>query len=237
VEIDERTLAALGRLTANEKECLRRRLLPQTAKEMAIDLSISPHAVEKRLKMARTKLGLSSSLDAARMLAGYERALPQKADLADASEADQVVRAAPGNRRRLYLISGVALMSMILAALVAFAPAQPQTAPPDPAPGMRKASLDDATAFIREGFAQKDRDHSGFLDRDEVSAMEPRDAHRDPKLAPAPASGQPDPAASAKWLGKMDRNGDARVSEGEYLDYMTPWILLSGVPIGWKPRD
>lgn len=63
---------ALARLTANEKECLRRRLLPQTAKEMATDLGISPHAVEKRLKMARAKLGVSSSLAAARLLAGAE---------------------------------------------------------------------------------------------------------------------------------------------------------------------
>jgi DNA-binding CsgD family transcriptional regulator len=44
--------AAIARLTDNEKECLRRRLRPQTAKEMAIDLGISPYAVEKRLKMA-----------------------------------------------------------------------------------------------------------------------------------------------------------------------------------------
>lgn len=63
---------ALARLTANEKECLRRRLLPQTAKEMANDLGISVHAVEKRLKMARAKLGVSSSLAAARLLAGAE---------------------------------------------------------------------------------------------------------------------------------------------------------------------
>ncbi len=47
----------IARLTENEKICLRRRLLPQTAKEMAADLGISPHAVEKRLKMARAKLG------------------------------------------------------------------------------------------------------------------------------------------------------------------------------------
>lgn len=53
--IDDAARAALARLTLNEKECLRRRLLHQTAKEMALDLGISPHAVEKRLKMARTK--------------------------------------------------------------------------------------------------------------------------------------------------------------------------------------
>src|SRR6478752_2063210 len=82
--IDVRMHAALARLTANEKECLRRRLQQQTAKEMALELGISPHAVEKRLKMARAKLGLSSSLEAARLLTaceGYQQTGPQSPDL------------------------------------------------------------------------------------------------------------------------------------------------------------
>src|SRR5690606_39999059 len=84
VTIDAQMLAALARLTDNEKECLRRRLRQQTAKEMALDLGVSPHAVEKRLKMARAKLGLSSSLEAARLLAaaeGYQQTGPHAADL------------------------------------------------------------------------------------------------------------------------------------------------------------
>ena len=240
MEIDERTRAALARLTENEKTCLRRRLLPQTAKEMAIALGISPHAVEKRLKMARTKLGLSSSLQAARLLAGYERTVPEEADLAAADAADQTdPHAEPGTRRRiaLYPISGAALMSMILAASIFFAHLQPQeTAPPDPAPGMRKASLEDATAFNLEGFRQKDRDHSGALDPHEVSALEPRDGHRDPKLGPAPAAGTPDPEAETKWMRMIDSDRDGRVSRDEYLTYMAPWTLLSGVPIDWTPK-
>src|SRR5688572_20585546 len=82
--IDARMQAALARLTDNEKECLRRRLRQQTAKEMALELGVSPHAVEKRLKMARAKLGLSSSLEAARLLAasdGYQQTGSQSADL------------------------------------------------------------------------------------------------------------------------------------------------------------
>ncbi len=90
MQADERITSALARLTDNEKECLRRRLLPQTAKEMAIDLGISPHAVEKRLKMARAKLGLASSLEAARLLVaaeGYGRLGPQASDLAPTPQA------------------------------------------------------------------------------------------------------------------------------------------------------
>src|SRR5687768_13112957 len=51
--VDESTRAAVLRLTMAERECLKRCLGHQTAKQMALDLGISPHAVEKRLKMAR----------------------------------------------------------------------------------------------------------------------------------------------------------------------------------------
>jgi DNA-binding CsgD family transcriptional regulator len=92
IQADKQGEAALARLTANEKECLRRRLLPQTAKEMATDLGISPHAVEKRLKMARAKLGVSSSLAAARLLAGAEEdqlLVPHIPDLPDGTNQSQ----------------------------------------------------------------------------------------------------------------------------------------------------
>jgi DNA-binding CsgD family transcriptional regulator len=75
---------SLSRLTERERVCLRQWLQHKSAKEIAADLGISHHAVEKRLKMARTKLGATSSLEAARMLAeteGYGRTVPQSPDL------------------------------------------------------------------------------------------------------------------------------------------------------------
>jgi DNA-binding CsgD family transcriptional regulator len=75
---------SLSRLTEREKVCLRQWLQHKSAKEIAVDLGISHHAVEKRLKMARTKLGATSSLEAARMLGeaeGYGQAVPQSPDL------------------------------------------------------------------------------------------------------------------------------------------------------------
>ena len=75
----------LSRLTESERVCLRQWLQHKSAKEIAADLGISHHAVEKRLKMARTKLGATSSLEAARMLSeaeGYGQAVPQTPDLA-----------------------------------------------------------------------------------------------------------------------------------------------------------
>ncbi|MFL6721213.1 MAG: helix-turn-helix transcriptional regulator [Sphingomonas sp.] len=76
---------SLSRLTEREKVCLRQWLQHKSAKEIASDLGISHHAVEKRLKMARTKLGATSSLEAARMLGeaeGYGQAVPQSPELA-----------------------------------------------------------------------------------------------------------------------------------------------------------
>jgi DNA-binding CsgD family transcriptional regulator len=76
---------SLSRLTEREKVCLRQWLNHKSAKEIAADLGISHHAVEKRLKMARTKLGATSSLGAARMLGeaeGYGQAVAQSPDLA-----------------------------------------------------------------------------------------------------------------------------------------------------------
>jgi DNA-binding CsgD family transcriptional regulator len=75
----------LSRLTEREKVCLRQWLQHKSAKEIAADLGISHHAVEKRLKMARTKLDATSSLEAARMLGEAERygqTVTQSPDLA-----------------------------------------------------------------------------------------------------------------------------------------------------------
>jgi DNA-binding CsgD family transcriptional regulator len=74
----------LSRLTEREKVCLRQWLQHKSAKEIAVDLGISHHAVEKRLRMARTKLGATSSLEAARMLGaaeGYGQTVTQSPDL------------------------------------------------------------------------------------------------------------------------------------------------------------
>jgi DNA-binding CsgD family transcriptional regulator len=126
--IDESTRAAILRLTAAERECLKRRLSHQTAKQMALDLGISPHAVEKRLKMARAKLGLSSSLEAAQLVESLERSGrlgPCSSDLPSghARSDESGSAAAPRNetaritrRQQAYWVSGAMLMSLIAAA-------------------------------------------------------------------------------------------------------------------------
>ena len=199
MEADERIRSALARLTANEKECLRRRLLPQTAKEMAIDLGISPHAVEKRLKMARAKLGLASSLEAARLLSaveGYGRTGPHASDLDPATETGNDPAAAGASshqtgtiarRGRLVLLPGVILMSLFLIGLLALG-AQDQALMKSPPVGERAdtrlaqaANLDDrkmrpATRAeilkaVSDAFDLMDTNHSGFIERDEAPAQ------------------------------------------------------------------
>jgi len=124
--IDESTRAAVLRLTKAERECLERCLSHQTAKQMALDLGISPHAVEKRLKMARAKLGLSSSVEAAKLVEALERSGrlgPHSPDLpagnARSDEGGSVTaprtETAWIRRHRVYVVSGAMLMSVLAA--------------------------------------------------------------------------------------------------------------------------
>ncbi|HEX8402420.1 MAG TPA: helix-turn-helix transcriptional regulator [Allosphingosinicella sp.] len=124
--IDDSTRAAIMRLTEAERECLKRCLDHQTAKQMALDLGVSPHAVEKRLKMARAKLGLSSSLEAAKLVESSERSGrlgPHSSDLpsGNARPDEDGSVAVPRNetgwmkRHRVPVVSGAMLMSVFAA--------------------------------------------------------------------------------------------------------------------------
>lgn len=243
--LDERTRAAVARLTNKERECLHRRLRPQTAKEMALDLGVSPHAVEKRLKMARTKLGVNSSIAAARLLVAaeaYQQLGPHPSDLASAEFGGEKNRGVAllhfAKRPRPFLIlMGATLMTILLAAALTLGAVDPQAGSPQVTEdgGFRKADQAQTNAFLLESFELFDRDGSGFLDMREVSALEPRNAQRDPSLKPPPAGKNRDIEAETKWMAKLDTDRDGHVSTQEYVGYMMPWALLSGVPIGWKP--
>ena len=105
---------SLSRLTEREKVCLRQWLQHKSAKEIAADVGISHHAVEKRLKMARTKLGATSSLEAARTLGeaeGYGQPVPQSPDLV----SDALPLHSSFNRTA---IVGVAIMILVGAIVV-----------------------------------------------------------------------------------------------------------------------
>ena len=104
----------LARLTEREKVCLRHWLQHKSAKEIAADLHISHHAVEKRLKMARTKLGTTSSMAAARLLSRaerYDQTVAEASDLTAPSRPSYAADYWP-------LILGAIVMTFIAAALL-----------------------------------------------------------------------------------------------------------------------
>jgi DNA-binding CsgD family transcriptional regulator len=61
-----------GKLTERQRECLRLVFRGFEVKEIARELDLSPTAVVERLRGARRALGVESSREAARLLAGYE---------------------------------------------------------------------------------------------------------------------------------------------------------------------
>jgi len=62
----------VSRLSEREREVLRLLLAGHDAKSAARSLGISVHAVNERLREARRKLGVSSSREAARILAAHK---------------------------------------------------------------------------------------------------------------------------------------------------------------------
>jgi len=149
---------SISRLTEREKVCLRQWLQHKSAKEIAADLGISHHAVEKRLKMARIKMGATSSLEAARMLGaaeGYGQAVPQLPDLAPDPAALQ------SRFNHLTIIGVVSMIGVAAIALALFlqpaafsqaAHDQP-SGPPHERPSVSTASTEAALRSLVAGLA------------------------------------------------------------------------------------
>jgi DNA-binding CsgD family transcriptional regulator len=82
-------------LSRRQQDCLSGVLNLKSAKEIARDLGISPHAVEKHLKVCRQKLGVSTSAEAARLFAlirnGGESSHYGPSDLASAGLTEHQV--------------------------------------------------------------------------------------------------------------------------------------------------
>ena len=245
--------AAVARLTAKERDCLKRWLGHATAKEIAIDLGITHHAVEKRLKSARQKLDAASSLDAARILArveGYGRAVSGLPEVvAGNAPAHSVGHAAarpgtPGLLRYAATVPGVIIMSLALAAALAFALSGNRAdIEPTSADSLRvtgtsiEARLfkqgDELDEHIDETFDRLDANGSGFIDGPEIAAMRIAVVKSASSDRYAIFMFRPDPGSSANFpslsLDRADDDGDGRVSATEYralvsgeLDRMRP---------------
>lgn len=205
-----------ARLTEREKEALRLWLEHRTAKEIALDLGISHHAVEKRLKMARTKLGTATSLQAARLLAdaesrtdGYHQTGAYRAELPQA----QSQRA--WSRYRPILFGGIT-MSLTVAFTLAFAPSGEIFTDAQASPEPAAIQLDTNVEPI---FNLIDENRSGYLEQPEspfvaMALVDP------PSPAPAKTTAvlgdNSDAERIASFYAEADTDGDGRVSFREF---------------------
>ena len=76
----------IARLTEAQRVALRLFMERKTAKQIAIELGITPKAVELRLKGARDALGVSTSAEAARLLAAAEKNIAFRETLGGSTE-------------------------------------------------------------------------------------------------------------------------------------------------------
>ncbi len=217
---------AAARLTAREKEVLRAWLDHKSAKEIALDLGITHHAVEKRLKMARTKLGAGSSLEAARMLAqaegmsqGYGQAVTASPDL------PAPPRPVPSRRYRSIILGGIAVsLCAVLALALAPAPARP--------PAITEIEIDGDLGKL---FAHHDTNGSGYLEQPESPFVEIAfldDTSPEPQDGAAVIGGGITPDHIAEFYAAADTDGDSRISLAEF----TGWSKARWAEMGIEVR-
>lgn len=209
MEAENRT----ARLTVREKEVLRAWLGHKTAKEIAIDLGISHHAVEKRLKMARTKLDAPSSLEAARMLAEVERYEPTVTGLADLPSPPP---ARPSRQYRPIIFGGIAVSLAIIIALALVPADQPATDPNAPAePGAIRLDTN-----MEPVFEKLDENRNGYLEQPEspfvaLALIEP-EGPAAPETKAVLGNRTSDPGQIARFYAEADTDADGRVSFREF---------------------
>lgn len=199
------TSETISRLTSREKEVLRAWLDHKSAKEIALDLGITHHAVEKRLKMARIKLDAASSLEAARMLAGaegYGQAVTAPPDLRSSTDPR------PSWRPRTLVLGGIAMLTLAVLGL-ALAAAYPSAEPVE-------IEID---GDLTKLFEHLDRDDSGYLENPEspfvmVEFTEGSGAEKTEGVATI-GDGS-DTARLAQFYAAADTDRDSRISFPEY---------------------
>ncbi|MEO5586721.1 MAG: DUF4019 domain-containing protein [Novosphingobium sp.] len=113
----------ISALTERERETLRLLYVSHDAKSIARTLGLSVHTVNERLRDARRKLGLSSSREAARLLADAEQTRPDffgdkqfGVAVMQISRLDDDTSGAA--HRIAWLGGGMLVMSLIIAAIV-----------------------------------------------------------------------------------------------------------------------
>lgn len=191
-------------LSERERESLEGVLAYKTAKEMARDLGISHHAVEKRLKRAREKLGAATSLEAARAYAShYGKTVSGFPDLSDDPAPRHDAPTADGPAfRALHLGGSLTMFTTILLA----------------------ATLGAGTAaHDADVFTLLDRDGSGYLEQNEftatVSGPNITALRAVPGEPAAPRTIGPEEAQAmiGQLFERLDLDKDGRINRDEFL--------------------
>lgn len=223
-----------ARLTEREKEVLRAWLAHKSAKEIAIDLGVTHHAVEKRLKMARTKLGAGTSLEAARMLAeaecaaqGYQSTVTGPPGLSSPPPPRQ-------SRRHRSIIFGGFAMSLALVLALALAPSSPLAPEAEIAAATPNKIEIEIDGRIDRVFAHVDADKSGFLENPEspfvtVEFAEGSGAER--REGSAVIGDGTDPKQVAEFYAEADTDRDGRISLAEYAKWSEARWAEMGIEI------
>ncbi|MEE4200008.1 sigma factor-like helix-turn-helix DNA-binding protein [Erythrobacter sp.] len=211
---------AIAKLTERERQVLRLWLDHKTAKEIALDLGITHHAVEKRLMMARVKLDVGSSLEAARLLAEaerYERAVAGPPELQSAQ--------APGKswRSRPLVFGALAMIFASLLAVLLTTASQPD----EP----REIAIENNPERL---FDHLDADGSGFLEEPESPfvTMAFIDDDASPELEGTAILGDgTDPEQIARFYAEADGDGDRRISFREYFAWSEARLAELGIEV------
>ncbi|MEN7538203.1 LuxR C-terminal-related transcriptional regulator [Aurantiacibacter flavus] len=231
----------LERLTEREKEPLRLWLQHKTAKEIAVELGVSHHAVEKRLKMARIKLGASSSLEAARILGeaeGYDQTVTQPPDLPPQAFSPQRMLHHP-------VVIGAITMSLVAAAVFTLAmqgtgtvsEVPHQDVPYQPAKRMVDAGPAEIVSITQTTFDRLDADGSGFLEGTEApSAAFQGPNHVDRRnetgeRVPVQLIPSTNDEVRMRFYQEADRDGDGRVTYAEYYQWAAPDFAQTSIRI------
>lgn len=155
---------AVGGLTGREKEALRLLLAGHDAKSSARELDLSVHTVNDHLRSARRKLDVSSSREAARMLAEAEGGTPNsfgtQAFWDGSSAPGQQNTAAQRGTWLAWLTGGMLVMSLIIAAAVLTTTLQGGGAAQAPSTATAPQAVEEtaASAAAREWLALIDED-------------------------------------------------------------------------------
>lgn len=217
------------RLTEREKEALRLWLDHKSAKEIALDLGISHHAVEKRLKMARVKLDAGSSLEAARMLAEAEGAQAGYGQtVAGALDLPPTPVTRPSWLHRPIVFGGIA-MSLAIVLAFALAPAVPPATKAQ-LPGLEETITIDGN--LEPIFDELDEDHSGYLENPESPFVTLAFINPDyPADEPGTAvlGDGTDPAQIAEFYKVADKDADGRISFREYYVWSRAELGAMGI--------